>query len=86
MQSTQSADDRRVRTITLTKSGPSAHRTSKAHSVAWIEAAVADACGRSLPHPYSPRFVCAPEEALAGDAVGIRAERLRPGEGSHASA
>ena len=84
VQSTQSADDRRVRTIALTKSGR--QLISRSKSTAWprIEAAVADACAG----PARPLLaaLAALEEALAAVPLNTRAERLHSGEGSHASA
>jgi DNA-binding MarR family transcriptional regulator len=84
VQSTQSAGDRRVRTIALTKSGR--QLISRAKRTAWpmIEAAVADACaGRVQP---ILAILTALEEALAAAPLRIRAERLRSEEGSHAPA
>ena len=84
VRSTQLADDRRVRTIALTKSGRQLIARSK--RIAWpmIEAAVADACAG----PAQPLLavLAALEEALAVAPLSIRAERLRSGEGSHAPA
>jgi DNA-binding MarR family transcriptional regulator len=84
VQSTQLAGDRRVRTVSLTKSGR--QLISRAKRTAWpmIEAAVADACVG----PAQPvlALLSALEEALAAAPLNIRAERLRSGEGSHASA
>jgi DNA-binding MarR family transcriptional regulator len=84
VQSTQLADDRRVRTIALTKSGR--QLISRVKRTAWpvVEAAVADAC--SGPAQPLLRALAALEEALAVAPLSIRAERLRSGEGSHASA
>jgi DNA-binding MarR family transcriptional regulator len=80
--STQLADDRRVRTIELTKAGR--QLVSRAKRTAWprVEAAVADACAG----PVQPLLVilAALEEALAAAPLRIRAERLRSDEGSHA--
>ena len=84
VRSTQLADDRRVRTIALTKSGR--QLISRAKRTAWpmIEAAVADACA----DPAQPLLVVLTklEEALARASLSTRAERLRSGEGSHAPA
>jgi DNA-binding MarR family transcriptional regulator len=80
----QSAEDRRVRTIALTRSGR--QLISRAKRTAWpmIEAAVADACASPAP----PLLVALTglEEALAEASLSIRAERLRASEGSHAPA
>jgi DNA-binding MarR family transcriptional regulator len=84
VRSTQLADDRRVRTIALTKSGR--HLISRSQRTAWpmIEAAVADACAG----PAQPLLAAlvALEEALAAAPLSVRAERLRSEEASHASA
>jgi DNA-binding MarR family transcriptional regulator len=84
VRSTQSADDRRVRTIALTKSGRDL--ISRVKRTAWpmIEGAVADACAG----PDQPllALLAALEEALAAAPLNIRAERLRSGEGSNAPA
>jgi DNA-binding MarR family transcriptional regulator len=84
VQSTQLADDRRVRTIALTKSGR--QLISRSQRTAWpmIEAAVADACA-GPPQPLLAALA-ALEEALAAAPLSIRAERLRSEEGSHAPA
>jgi DNA-binding MarR family transcriptional regulator len=84
VQSTQSADDRRVRTIALTKSGRQLIARSKRTAWPRIEAAVADACAG----PAQPLLAALAtlEEALAVVPLSTRAERLRSGEGSHASA
>jgi DNA-binding MarR family transcriptional regulator len=84
VQSTQLAGDRRVRTITLTKSGRQLVSRSKRTVWPTIEAAVADACAG----PAQPLLVAlaALEEALAAVPLAIRAERLRSEEGSHESA
>jgi DNA-binding MarR family transcriptional regulator len=84
VQSTQLPDDRRVRTIALTKAGR--QLTSRAKRTTWprVEAAVADACGG----PVQPllAILAALEEALAAAPLRVRAERLRSSpEGSHAS-
>lgn len=81
VRSTQLADDRRVRTIALTKSGR--QLISRSKRIAWpmIEAAVADACAG----PAQPvlAVLAALEEALATAPLSIRTERLRAGEVSH---
>ena len=84
VQSTQLADDRRVRTIALTKSGRQLIARSKRTAWPRIEAAVADACAG----PAQPLLAALAtlEEALAAVPLSTRAERLRSGEGSHASA
>ena len=82
--STQLANDRRVRTIALTKSGR--QLISRSKRIAWpmIEAAVADACAG----PAQPLLavLAALEQALATAPLSIRTERLRSGEGSHGPA
>lgn len=84
VRSTQLADDRRVRTIALTKSGR--QLTSRSQRTVWptIEAAVADACAG----PAQPLLaaLAALEEALAAVPLSSRAERLRSNEASHAPA
>jgi DNA-binding MarR family transcriptional regulator len=84
VRSTQLAGDRRVRTIALTKSGRQLVSLSRRTTWPVIEAAVGDACaGRAQPLLAA---LAALEEALAAAPLSIRAERLRTGEGSHASA
>ena len=84
VRSTQLADDRRVRTIALTKSGR--QLISRSQRTVWpmIEAAVADACAG----PAQPLLaaLAALEEALAAVPLSSRAERLRSNEASHAPA
>jgi DNA-binding MarR family transcriptional regulator len=84
VRSMQLADDRRVRTIALTKSGR--QLTSRSKRIAWpmIEAAVADACAG----PARPLLatLAALEDALAAAPLSVRTERLRSGKGSHAPA
>jgi DNA-binding MarR family transcriptional regulator len=84
VRSTQLADDRRVRTIALTKSGR--QLISRSQRTVWpmIEAAVADACAG----PAQPLLaaLAALEEALAAVPLSSRAERLRSDEASHAPA
>ena len=82
--STQSADDRRVRTITLTK--PGRQLISRAKRVAWplVEAAVADACAG--PAESILTLLAALEDALEVAPLNVRAERLRQAGESHASA
>ena len=77
--SAQSAGDRRVRTIELSKAGR--QLISRSKRVAWpvIEAAVADACtggARSL-----LTAVAALEEALAAAPLNVRSERSRSSVG-----
>ena len=78
IRSAQSEDDRRVRTIELTRSGR--QLVSRAKRTVWpkIEAAVADACAGSA-ETLLPALA-ALEEALAAKPLGARA-----GEGKHAS-
>ena len=82
VRSTQLADDRRVRTIALTKSGR--QLISRSQRTVWptIEAAVADACTG----PAQPLLaaLAALEEALAAVPLSSRAEGLRSNEASHA--
>ena len=84
VRSTQLADDRRVRTIALTKAGR--QLISRSQRTVWpmIEAAVADACAG----PAQPLLaaLAALEEALAAVPLSSRAERLRSSEASHAPA
>jgi DNA-binding MarR family transcriptional regulator len=84
VRSTQLADDRRVRTIALTKSGRQLIARSKRTAWPMIEAAVADACAG----PVQPLLVvlAALEQALMTAPLSIRTERLRSGEGSHGPA
>jgi DNA-binding MarR family transcriptional regulator len=84
VRSTQSAGDRRVRTIALTQSGRDL--ISRSQRTAWpmIEAAVADACAG----PAQPLLAALVglEDALAAAPLSVRAERLRSEEARHASA
>src|SRR6266702_4290313 len=75
VRSTQLADDRRVRTIALTKSGR--QLISRSQRTAWptIEAAVADACAGAAQPLLAA--LSALEVALAAAPLSIRAERLR---------
>jgi DNA-binding MarR family transcriptional regulator len=84
VSSAQLAGDRRVRAIDLTKSGRQLISRSKRTAWPRVEAAVADACTG----PARPllALLTALEEALAEAPLSLRAERLRSGEGSHASA
>jgi len=84
VRSAQLPDDRRVRTIALTKAGRQLISRSKRTAWPMIEAAVADACAG----PAEPLLaaVAALEEALAAAPLRIRAERVRSDEGSHAPA
>ena len=78
VESTQSADDRRVRSITLTRSGR--QLISRAKRSVWpiVETAVADACaGAARPLLTALNAL---EEALAAAPLSVRAERLRSGE------
>ena len=82
VHSTQSAADRRVRTIELTKSGR--QLVTKTKRTVWpvIAASVADACsgpaGALLP------VLAALEVALEEESLGARARRLDLGESEHA--
>ena len=84
VRSTQLVDDRRVRTIALTKSGR--QLISRAKRLVWpgVEAAVADACAGAAQQLLAA--LSALEAAVAATPLSVRAERLRSGEGSHASA
>jgi DNA-binding MarR family transcriptional regulator len=84
VRSTQAADDKRVRTIALTKSGRQLILHSKRTAWPLIEAAVAEACAG----PAQPllALLAALEEALAAQPLSIRAERLRADGERHASA
>jgi DNA-binding MarR family transcriptional regulator len=84
VRSTQSADDRRVRTIALTKSGRQLVLRLKGAVWPLIEAAVADACSG----PAQPLLVTltAFEAALAAAPLSVRDGRLRSRGGTHASA
>jgi DNA-binding MarR family transcriptional regulator len=81
LSSTQSADDRRVRTISLTKSGRQLLSRSKR---AWpvIEAAVADACAG--PADSILVLLAALEDALAFAPLSVRADRLSLAGEDHA--
>jgi DNA-binding MarR family transcriptional regulator len=78
VQSRQSATDRRVRTIDLTKSGR--QLVSKAKRSVWpvVEAGVADACAG----PAQPMLsvIAALEVALEQESLSARAQRLSLGE------
>jgi DNA-binding MarR family transcriptional regulator len=84
VRSTQSADDKRVRTIALSKSGRQLISQSKRTAWPLIEAAVAEACAG----PAQPLLaaLAALEQALAAQPLSIRAERLRADGVRHASA
>lgn len=82
VRSAPSADDGRVRTITLTAAGRQV--ISRAKRLAWpiVEAAVADACGG--PSQSLLALLASLEEALAAAPLSSRAERLRSGKKRHA--
>jgi DNA-binding MarR family transcriptional regulator len=84
VQSAQSEDDRRVRTITLSKSGRQV--VARAKRTAWpvIEAAVADACGGAAQPILA--VLAAFETSLAAAPLSARAERLGSRKTSHESA
>jgi len=84
VQSTQSADDRRVRTIALTKSGRQLVSRSKREAWPVIEAAVADACGGQARPMLS--VLTALEAALEQAPLRTRARRVRLAEKNDASA
>jgi DNA-binding MarR family transcriptional regulator len=78
VESTQSADDRRMRSITLSRSGRQLISRSKRAVLPKVEAAVADACaGAARPLLEA---LAALEEAIAAAPLSVRAERLRSGE------
>jgi len=82
--STQLVDDRRVRTITLTRSGRQLISRSKRTVWPMIEAAVADACaGPALP---LLAVLAALEQSLVTAPLSVRTKRLRSGQGSHGAA
>lgn len=79
VRSAQSADDKRVRKIELSKAGR--QLISRSKRVAWpvIEAAVAEACtGAARPLLTA---LAALEEALAAAPLSVRAQRSRSGVG-----
>jgi DNA-binding MarR family transcriptional regulator len=81
VKSVQPEDDRRIRTIALSKSGRQV--VTRAKRTAWpmIEAAVADACtGGARP---LLAVLAAFETSLAAAPLNARAERLRSREASH---
>jgi DNA-binding MarR family transcriptional regulator len=84
VRSAQSADDKRVRTIALTKSGRQLISLSKRTAWPTIEAAVADACAGAAQPLLAT--LSALEEALAAMSLNVRAERLRSGGGNRAHA
>ena len=79
VRSAQLADDRRVRTIELSKTGRQLIAKSKRTAWPVIEAAVADACEGEA-QSLLPALA-ALEDALALLSLSSRAERLRTGEG-----
>jgi len=83
VQSTQHADDRRVRTISLTKSGRNLISRAKRGPMPEIEAAVADACAG--PSGSLLELLASVEDALAAAPLSVRVDRLRSSERSHAS-
>jgi DNA-binding MarR family transcriptional regulator len=80
VRSTQSTDDRRVRSIALSKEGRQLIARAKRVALPAVEAAVADACSNSG-QPLLP-LLAALEDALAVAPLPVRAERLRGG-GTH---
>jgi DNA-binding MarR family transcriptional regulator len=85
VRSTQSAEDRRVRTIVLTKEGRQLVARAKRRAWPMIEAAVADACA-APPAQSLLSALAAVEEALAVAELSSRAKRLGSGEGRRAPA
>ena len=78
VRSAQSEDDRRVRTIELTRSGR--QLVSRAKRTVWprIEAAVADACA-------GPAETLLPALAALEEALAVKPLSARAGEGKHAA-
>ena len=85
VRSTQSAEDRRVRTIVLTKDGRQLVARAKRRAWPMIEAAVADACA-DPPAQSLLLALAALEDALAVAELSARAKRLGSGEGRLVSA
>lgn len=85
VRSTQLAQDRRVRTVALTKLGRQVIDKSKRTAWPVIEAAVADACAGGPAQPLLAALA-ALEEALAAASLSARAGRLRADGGRRASA
>jgi DNA-binding MarR family transcriptional regulator len=85
VRSTQLAQDRRVRTVALTKVGRQLIDKSKRTAWPLIEAAVADACAAGPAQPLLAALT-ALEEELAAVPLSARADRLRTGGGRRASA
>lgn len=83
VESTQSANDRRVRTVALSKAGRQLISRSKREVWPIIEATVADACGGGDGSLLAA--LAALEDALAAEPLDIRAERLGSGGGSRGS-
>lgn len=83
IQSTQSATDRRVRTIVLSKAGRQLVSRSKREVWPVVEATVADACGGRAASLLA--VLAALEDALAAEPLDVRAKRLAPGGGSRGS-
>ncbi len=83
VQSTQTAGDRRVRAIGLTKQGR--QLIARAKRVAWpfVEAAVAEACAGPARSLLAALAIL--EQALLEAPLSARAERIRSGEESHES-
>jgi DNA-binding MarR family transcriptional regulator len=78
VESTQSVDDRRVRSVTLTKSGRQLISRTKRTVWPTVEAAVAEACAGSAGPLLAA--LAALEEAIDAAPLSVRAERLRAGE------
>ena len=84
VQSRESASDRRVRAVALTRAGQQLILRSKRAAWPIIEAAVANACAG--PPQLLLAQLAALEEALSVAPLKIRAERLRSGEARRALA
>lgn len=84
VQSIQSEDDRRLRTVELSKAGRQI--VTRAKRTAWpvVEAAVADACTGAAQSVLG--VLAGLETSLAAAPLSARAERLRSREASHESA
>jgi DNA-binding MarR family transcriptional regulator len=81
LRSTQSTDDRRVRSIDLTKAGRQLIARAKRSALPVVEGAVADAC--AIPPRPLLALLAALEDALVAAPLSTRAERLRVAEESH---
>lgn len=86
VQSRQASDDRRVRTIALTRSGQTLIARSKRLAWPLIESAVADACGHTENSAAGLlEQLTALEQALATAPLNVRAKSLRTRGEQHAN-